>query len=154
MTSKDVDYVASDDSNSSSSGCIQEKSDTLPSTGLSQDVELVILSSGASTPSKSLMPGRRKVFGIKRKQTRTSFATPRKLFQPKRTRRMAPEDSGHTPSAETPTSSQAPESPVSSASKKLSTSFLKKEDRVTDEISVRDPQLKEQVVTVSEVRCN
>ena len=154
MTSKDVDYVASDDSNNSSSGCIQEKSDTLPSTGLSQDVELVTLSSGASTPSKSLIPGRRRVFGIKRKKTRASFATPRKLFQPKRTRRMAPEDSGHTPSAETPTSSQAPESPVSSASKKLSTSFLKKEDRVTDEISVRDPQLKEQVVTVSEIRCN
>ena len=167
MTSKYVAYLPSEDSNSSSSGCSHEqKFDTVPSTGLSQDVGMVTLSSGVSTP-KSLMPRKRKAFGIKRrKQNRTSFATPRKLFQSKRCRTITPEDSRETPSADSPscsqaktsadnaTTSQVPEIPVSSASKKLGSSFLIAEERVTCLISVRDPQLKEQVVSVSEVCSN
>ena len=165
MTSKDVSYLPSEDSDSSSQ---EKKSHTVPSTGLSQDVDMVTLTSGASTPSKRLTPQKKKKkpFGIKRKQNRTSFATPRKLFPSKRYRTITPEDSGETPSADSPTSSQAPpsadtatssqapESPVSSASKKLGTAFSYFEERVTCQITVRDPQLKEQMVSVSEVRSN
>ena len=118
-------------------GIRERKTDVVPSTGLSQDVELVTLSSGASTPSKI----------VKRKRTVSSFATPRKVTQLKRPRT-------ETPPPVTPSSSTPPESPVSSASRKMGSSFLKKEDRAAYEISVRDPQLKEQMVTVSEVRSN
>ena len=131
------------------------RSHTVPSTGLSQDVDMVTLTSGASTPSKGLTPRiRKKTFGIKFKRNRTSFATPRKQFPSKRCRTKTPQDSQEPPSADSATTSQAPQSPVSSASKKLGTGFSHFEERVTCQIPVRDPQLTEQMVSVAEVRTN